>query len=132
MHRLSCLRDDFIFVIYLYQRYAYGVDKKRANEYGQREEDDNNAIDGVPSQNAAPTGGVVTTSSKTAASGSPSVADATSRVGVERGIELVPGSLQAAGDHGGKQPTGTSADDIVIDGPGSPSAGDHQAEVLRR
>ena len=35
MHRLSCLRDDFIFLIYLYQRWTYGVDTKRANEYGQ-------------------------------------------------------------------------------------------------
>jgi len=35
MHRLSCLRDDFVFLIYLYQRWAYGVDAKRANEYGQ-------------------------------------------------------------------------------------------------
>ena len=39
MHRLSCLRDDLIFVIYLYQRWAYGVDKKRANEFGQVGED---------------------------------------------------------------------------------------------
>ena len=34
-HRLACLRDDVIFLIYLYQRYIYGVDEKRANEYGQ-------------------------------------------------------------------------------------------------
>jgi len=34
-HRLACLRDDFIFLIYLYQRHIYGVDSKRANEYGQ-------------------------------------------------------------------------------------------------
>ena len=40
MHRLSCLRDDFIFLIYLYQRWLYGVDKKRANEFGQREYDE--------------------------------------------------------------------------------------------
>lgn len=40
MHRLACLRDDVIFVIYMYQRYAYGVDAKRANEYGQREADE--------------------------------------------------------------------------------------------
>ena len=39
MHRLACLRDDFIFLIYLYQRYAYGIDKKRRNEYGQIGED---------------------------------------------------------------------------------------------
>ena len=35
MHRLACLRDDLIFFIYIYQRWAYGIDKKRANEYGQ-------------------------------------------------------------------------------------------------
>ena len=40
MHRLSCLRDDFIFLIYLYQRWCYGVDAKRANEYGQVQADD--------------------------------------------------------------------------------------------
>ena len=39
MHRLSCLRDDVVFLVYLYQRWAYGVDKKRANEYGQVEAD---------------------------------------------------------------------------------------------
>ena len=35
MHRLSCLRDDLIFFIYLYQRYVYPVDKLRVNEFGQ-------------------------------------------------------------------------------------------------
>ena len=40
MHRLSCLRDDLIFVCYLYQRWQYGVDKKRPNEYGQVEQDE--------------------------------------------------------------------------------------------
>ena len=39
MHRLACLRDDLIFFIYLYQRWAYGVDKTRRNEYGQVAED---------------------------------------------------------------------------------------------
>lgn len=29
MHRISCFRDDVIFVIYLYQRYMYKVDKTR-------------------------------------------------------------------------------------------------------
>ena len=29
MHRISCFRDDVIFVVYLYQRYAYKVDKTR-------------------------------------------------------------------------------------------------------
>jgi len=35
LHRLSCFRDDLVFVIYLYQRWKYPVDKTRANEYGQ-------------------------------------------------------------------------------------------------
>ncbi|CAO3702787.1 unnamed protein product [Rhizopus stolonifer] len=35
LHRLACLRDDFVFFVYLYQRHAYKVDPKRANEYGQ-------------------------------------------------------------------------------------------------
>jgi hypothetical protein len=34
LHRLSVFRDDIIFLIYLYQRWAYRVDKSRANEFG--------------------------------------------------------------------------------------------------
>ena len=34
-HRLACLRDDFIFLVYVYQYYIYGVDHSRVNEYGQ-------------------------------------------------------------------------------------------------
>ncbi|XP_032228354.2 cleft lip and palate transmembrane protein 1-like protein [Nematostella vectensis] len=33
-HRLACFRDDFIFVIYLYQRWLYPVDMARVNEFG--------------------------------------------------------------------------------------------------
>lgn len=29
MHRISCFRDDIIFVVYLYQRYVYAVDQTR-------------------------------------------------------------------------------------------------------
>ena len=29
LHRISCFRDDAVFVVYLYQRYAYKVDKTR-------------------------------------------------------------------------------------------------------
>ena len=58
MHRLSCLRDDFIFLIYLYQRWAYGVDKKRANEYGQVAMDDDD--EGAPAiADAAAAGGAI-------------------------------------------------------------------------
>jgi hypothetical protein len=34
LHRLSCFRDDVIFLIYLYQRWIYRVDYTRANEFG--------------------------------------------------------------------------------------------------
>jgi hypothetical protein len=35
MHRLACLRDDLVFFIFLYQRWAYRVDFTRVNEFGQ-------------------------------------------------------------------------------------------------
>jgi len=38
-HRIACFRDDLVFFCYLYQRYLYPVDYKRANEYGQTGED---------------------------------------------------------------------------------------------
>ncbi|CAM8906567.1 unnamed protein product [Rhodiola kirilowii] len=34
LHRLSVFRDDVVFLIYLYQRWVYPVDKKRVNEFG--------------------------------------------------------------------------------------------------
>ncbi|CAF0984734.1 unnamed protein product [Adineta steineri] len=34
-HRLACFRDDFVFLIYLYQKWLYPVDKTRVNEYGE-------------------------------------------------------------------------------------------------
>lgn len=46
LHRLSCFRDDIIFFIYLYQKWAYKVDYTRTNEFGQggdnNGDDDNN------------------------------------------------------------------------------------------
>ena len=38
MHRLSCFRDDLIFVIYLYQRWIYRVDKTRGQFATERPE----------------------------------------------------------------------------------------------
>ncbi|KAI8799504.1 cleft lip and palate transmembrane protein 1-domain-containing protein [Cladochytrium replicatum] len=35
LHRLATLRDDVIFIIYLYQRWIYPEDHKRRNEFGQ-------------------------------------------------------------------------------------------------
>jgi hypothetical protein len=34
LHRIACFRDDLIFFIYLYQRWAYRTDFARANEFG--------------------------------------------------------------------------------------------------
>ncbi|KAL1506263.1 hypothetical protein ABEB36_005657 [Hypothenemus hampei] len=34
MYRIGCFRDDIIFLIFLYQRWIYPVDKTRRNEYG--------------------------------------------------------------------------------------------------
>ncbi|KAK9291555.1 hypothetical protein L1049_019503 [Liquidambar formosana] len=39
LHRLSVFRDDVIFLIYVYQRWIYPVDRKRVNEYGFGGED---------------------------------------------------------------------------------------------
>lgn len=38
MHRLACLRDDVVFLIFCYQRYKYRTDFSRVNEYGQCED----------------------------------------------------------------------------------------------
>ncbi|XP_069075739.1 lipid scramblase CLPTM1L [Pleurodeles waltl] len=38
-HRLACFRDDVVFLIYLYQRWLYPVDKSRINEFGESYEE---------------------------------------------------------------------------------------------
>lgn len=38
-HRVACFRDDVVFLIYLYQRYLYPVDRSRVNEYGEAFDD---------------------------------------------------------------------------------------------
>ena len=43
MHRISCFRDDVIFVIYIYQRWIYKVDKTRGL-YATEEKPKNKAI----------------------------------------------------------------------------------------
>ncbi|KAK7750602.1 hypothetical protein SLS62_007449 [Diatrype stigma] len=40
LHRLATFRDDIIFFIYLYQRWAYKIDYTRVNEFGQGGEDE--------------------------------------------------------------------------------------------
>uniref|UniRef100_A0A1I7ZRJ4 Lipid scramblase CLPTM1L n=1 Tax=Steinernema glaseri TaxID=37863 RepID=A0A1I7ZRJ4_9BILA len=39
-HRVACFRDDIVFLVYLYQRYLYPVDKTMANEYGESVEEE--------------------------------------------------------------------------------------------
>eukprot|EP00658_Telonema_sp_P-2_P032485 TRINITY_DN2404_c0_g1_i1.p1 TRINITY_DN2404_c0_g1~~TRINITY_DN2404_c0_g1_i1.p1 ORF type:complete len:314 (-),score=104.09 TRINITY_DN2404_c0_g1_i1:97-1038(-) len=39
MHRLACFRDDIVFIILLYQRWAYPVDSKRT-EQGEDDDDE--------------------------------------------------------------------------------------------
>jgi hypothetical protein len=34
-HRVAVFRDDLVFLIYLYQRWLYPVDKTRVNEFGE-------------------------------------------------------------------------------------------------
>jgi hypothetical protein len=40
LHRISCFRDDILFLVYLYQRWIYPIDMTRVNEYGQKLEKD--------------------------------------------------------------------------------------------
>ena len=40
LHRIACFRDDAVFLVFLYQRWIYRVDKTRVNEYGQGGEDE--------------------------------------------------------------------------------------------
>ena len=37
LHRLAVFRDDVVFLVFLYQRWIYPVDKTRANEFGYSE-----------------------------------------------------------------------------------------------
>ena len=49
-HRLSCFRDDVIFLVYVYQRWAYKVDKNRPSRWSNNEEtslEDDEKIDAL-------------------------------------------------------------------------------------
>ncbi|XP_050296880.1 putative lipid scramblase CLPTM1 [Anthonomus grandis grandis] len=53
MYRIGCFRDDIVFLVFLYQRYIYPVDKKRRNEYGysaEQEEAQNNGAVALPQE----------------------------------------------------------------------------------
>ncbi|KAI9144179.1 cleft lip and palate transmembrane protein 1-domain-containing protein [Paraphysoderma sedebokerense] len=53
LHRLAAFRDDVIFVIYMYQRWKYPVDKTRMNEFGQRGENDTKTEADKPSSESS-------------------------------------------------------------------------------
>jgi hypothetical protein len=47
MHRLSCFRDDVVFIVYLYQRQIYKIDKNRSfDEDGFQQVDDGETKEG--------------------------------------------------------------------------------------
>lgn len=45
LHRLATLRDDVIFFVWLYQKWAYKVDYSRVNEFGQGGDDEDEEED---------------------------------------------------------------------------------------
>ncbi|GAX82575.1 hypothetical protein CEUSTIGMA_g10001.t1 [Chlamydomonas eustigma] len=47
LHRLSVFRDDVVFLIFLYQRWIYRVDKTRVNEFGWAGADDSAPVEGA-------------------------------------------------------------------------------------
>ncbi len=69
LHRLATLRDDVIFFIYLYQRWAYKVDYTRVNEFGQGGDDDEEAEkkDAEKKQESLPSGPAESTAKSTGA-----------------------------------------------------------------
>ncbi|KAH8888851.1 cleft lip and palate transmembrane 1 [Thozetella sp. PMI_491] len=72
LHRLATFRDDIIFFIYLYQRWAYKVDYTRVNEFGQGGDDEEE-------EQAAKPSAVAAKGAKTAAVAAPSGAKATAK-----------------------------------------------------
>ena len=51
-HRIAVFRDDLVFFVYLYQRWLYPVDMKRANEFGVSYDNDDD--DGTPPSENTP------------------------------------------------------------------------------
>ncbi|KAK7954476.1 Cleft lip and palate transmembrane protein 1-like protein [Apiospora saccharicola] len=59
LHRMATFRDDIIFFIYIYQRWAYKIDYTRVNEFGQGGDDEEEEeakkaeVKSLPNLNAA-------------------------------------------------------------------------------
>ncbi len=69
LHRLATLRDDVIFFVYLYQRWAYKIDYTRVNEFGQGGDDEEEAEkkDAEKKQESLPSGPAESTAKSTGA-----------------------------------------------------------------
>lgn len=44
-HRVACFRDDIVFLVYLYQRWLYPVDKNRIDDGTSMAEADDDTYD---------------------------------------------------------------------------------------
>ena len=53
LHRLSVFRDDLVFAVFLYQRWAYREDKTRVNEFGFSAEAPPGETEGTASEDGA-------------------------------------------------------------------------------
>jgi hypothetical protein len=82
LHRLATLRDDVIFFVYLYQRWAYKIDYTRINEFGQggdeptAEEKKAEGTAALPAPEVKAEAGPASAAAAAAASGAAPVADA--------------------------------------------------------
>lgn len=70
LHRLATFRDDIIFFIWLYQKWAYKVDYSRVNEFGQggeeedatKEKENEKTVQGQNTASMKPAAAVATSS----------------------------------------------------------------------
>ena len=73
-HRVACLRDDAVFFVFLYQRWLYPVDKRRANEYGFAYEMDDQGAGGSDANASAGEAAAAGEHESSSASGAQAVA----------------------------------------------------------
>ncbi|KAL3148018.1 hypothetical protein ABBQ38_014310 [Trebouxia sp. C0009 RCD-2024] len=105
LHRLSVFRDDLVFLVYIYQRWAYRVDKRRPNEFGYVAEADPEEIEGEAPQLVPLTDGTVDKQPITASEGTPLLSD--------RADE---GAHQLVGDASGSDPSVERGEISTLDG----------------
>ena len=78
---MRAFSDDLIFVVYLYQRWCYGVDHSRPNEYGQVGDEPNKDDANGDDQGAEPSAGQSASQSAGPMSAAHSAASATGSAG---------------------------------------------------